>query len=46
MTISHMAREVAEIPQAARRFLDLSAGPLREAAGVAFVAFVCVQMTQ
>ncbi|NGM44426.1 SIS domain-containing protein [Rhodobacter sp. SGA-6-6] len=30
---SQMAREVAEIPQAARRFLDLSAGPLREAAG-------------
>lgn len=30
---SQMAREVAEIPQAARRFLDLSAGPLRETAG-------------
>jgi len=29
---SHMAREVAEIPAAVRRFLDLSADPLRAAA--------------
>jgi glutamine---fructose-6-phosphate transaminase (isomerizing) len=32
MTPSHMAAEVAEIPQAAARFLDLSAGAVREAA--------------
>ena len=29
---SHMAREVAEIPQAAARFLDLSRGELAQAA--------------
>lgn len=32
MTQSHMAREVAEIPEAARRFLDLASGTTRRAA--------------
>lgn len=33
MTQSHMAREVAEIPQAVARFLDRSGAQIREAAG-------------